>query len=535
MHLISLFFSVALLFFPQVSNAAFGGYQGQRPGMMNMMNNNMNNANNASFKKEQNGQIDDITQEILKFTQWLDTTGLLEYYDHLKDDYNANKDIENKYSDYIKSTNTSIIKAPAGYRLPKYRYAFTPLSEVLNKYSQVMDILDDGKRAANAAARSIVDARRIVELTDWIRDYAKKYNDETASFDIKASIDKAQADVKVVRNRIDNVRASLELYLDQMGISLDELRKNPNDMKDMAQDVEKLIKELNEDPLVINIQKRVVQQYSGTFDPANTPFVFPLNDPTKTTFVDLSFEEINEKVTDLRIRLFSLDSNIRGQAMQTGNIGTDLTPLAPKQYFTDRYIPPSLDEMQNSTLVHEYMFDGYLGYWLQNIVNVLHEIKLAGLDIMINRLALKNIATTIDANYLSILTSMAPAAVQTMPIITDHTADEIDILTLKTTEFISKDTFVTKYKNDYTPEMQEVKKKIVLLQKATPLIFSLYEQGPPLRIAVPEVLNLHRTLLLTSLAHALCTGQLFSPATYKESPLGLVPASIWPRITAAVA
>jgi hypothetical protein len=504
----------------------------RQQGFMGQMNANADARKAKDFKKEQTGQIDDITQEVLKFTQWLDTTGLLEYYDHLKDDYNANNDIEKRYADYIKGAGpASGIKVPAGYRLPKFRYNITPLSEVMHKYLKVMDILDDTKRPENIAARSIVDARRIVELTDWCRDYAKKYNDDTASFDVKIALDKALTDIKVIRDRVDNVRASLELYLDAMGISLDELRKNPNDLKDMASDVEGLIKDLMRDEEIKGIQSLVVQRYSNTYDTATNPFIFPLNDPTKTSYAGISLSDLIEKMPTIRERLFALDSNIRSQAMQSGNIGTDLTPLSPKHYFVEKFVPPSLNEMQASSLIHEYMYDGYLGYWLQNIVNILHEIKLAGLDIMETRLKLAAITTKLNNDYLGILTSVAPPEIQNMPIFTDLTADSLDLAALKETSFISVATFKQKFAADYAKDITEVKKQITLLQKATPLVFSLYQTDPPATILVPEVLALRRIMLLDSLAYALTNNQPFSPKSYREDVLGDLPACVWPALT----
>jgi len=511
--------------------AMFGPQRGQQPGFMGSMNANAEAKKAKDFKKEQTGQIDDITQEVLKFTQWLDTTGLLEYYDHLKDDYNANKDIENRYADYIKSPGpASGIKVPAGYRLPKFRYSFTPLSEVMDKYLKIMDILDDSKRPENSAARTIVDARRIVELTDWCRDYAKKYNDDTASYDVKNALEKALAEIKTIRDRIDNVRASLELYLDFMGISLDELRKNPNDLKDMAQDVEGLIKDLMKDDEIKGIQSLVVQRYSNTYDPASSPFMFPLNDPTKTSYAGISLSEFIEKIPAIRQRLFALDSNIRGQAMQSGNIGTDLTPLSAKHYFTEKFVPPSLEEMQASSQVHEYMYDGYLGYWLQNIVNVFHEMKLAGLDIIDTRLKLAAITTKLNNDYLGILISIAPAEIQNMPIFTELTSNSIDVAALKQTSFLSVATFKEKFTADYAKDIAETKKQSALLQKATPLVFSLYQADPPATILVPEVLALRRIMLLNSLAYALTNNQLFSPKNYREDALGIMPPCVWPSL-----
>ncbi len=517
---------VSVLFFiPTVCNAAFGGYpMQQRPGLLGALT----AQDPAKTAKEQNASIANLKEEVNKFTEWLNKTGILEMYTRIKDDYNSNADIEKRYGDAMRSTSTASIKPPAGYRLPKHRYHFTPLSDVLEKYALVIDVLDEGKRLENTVARNIVDAKRLVELRDWLRDHEKKYLLTTGDEQAVAN------SIKALSTEINNARSGIELYLDMMGLSLEELKDNPNDLKDMAQDVEGLLKTLNENELAKALETLVVQRYSGNADAKTNPFTFPLDDATITDFAGIPFEQLSDKIIEYRQLLFSLDMNIRNQAMQKSNVGTDLTPLAPKKYFAENFVPPSLDQMQNSTLVHEYMFDGYLGYWLQTIVNKLHELKLAGTEIIITRLKLKDIAQDIHTQYLGMLLSMASPAVQNMPIMINHAHDEIAIAPLKQESFLTAQTFTKKYATDFANDMQKIKSTLSSLQKTTPLVFSLHTADTAQPV-VKEIILLRRTLLLTSLFNALLTEQPFSPATYTTDVMETIPAYVWPTLVTVTA
>jgi|GEM_PF-5080626 len=415
----------------------------QQPGMLGRLRNEATQGEKEDFLKQQSTKLADLDRDTDEFNRWVESEGLLTYYKRVLDTYNENKTIEKEYTDYMVAaakqspSKTKPLTPPAGYRLPAYRHMFVPLSEVLDKLDKINDTLSS--EFFHMPSLPGVKAKKIDELRDRIKEYESKYlrpsdrdvREFAAPPDMVAKVESIKNVLESTENTLENVRTGLMNYLVMMGISDAEhsaLRENPNDMKDMAKKVEDQLKELTKLPVATELQKIIYARYSSTPNLNQNPFLLPIT--ATTTFLGAPLEKLNATINEHTAALMAANQFIRGKAVPQKDLIETITPKEPAVYFIESFIPPDINSMMQNSNVHEYMFKGYLGYWLQQIINQMFELKLSGSKVVASRMTLKELANAAQNSMIAPLLIQFPD-LKTIPLITDCTAPTISLPALK--------------------------------------------------------------------------------------------------------
>jgi hypothetical protein len=506
----------------------------QQPGMLGRLRNEATQGEKEDFLKQQTTKLADLDRDTDEFNRWVESEGLLTYYKRVLDTYNENKTIEKEYTDYMVAaakqspSKTKPLTPPAGYRLPAYRHTFAPLSEVLDKLDKINDTLSS--EFFNAPSLPGVKAKKIDELRDRIKEYESKYlrpsdrdvREFAAPPDMVAKVESIKNILESTENTLENVRTGLMNYLVIMGVSdaeHSELRENPNDMKDMAKNVEEHLKELAQLSMAKELQKVMYARYSSTPNLIQNPFLMPIT--STATFLGVPLEKLNTTINEHTAALMAANEFIREKAVPQKNLIETATPKDPAVYFIESFIPPDISSMMQNSNVHEYMFKGYLGYWLQHIINQMFELKLSGSKVVTSRLTLKELADGARSSMIDPLLIQFPD-LKAIPLITDCSAPTISLSALKQalstgfTDPAEKGTALAEQFNSFIRNPETIK-KIQEIRELSPEIF-----------LTTEGLLFRKTLLVISLIAACAQNKQLTPEFYTTDICGQVPLSLFP-------
>ncbi|MDQ5890429.1 MAG: hypothetical protein QG604_303 [Candidatus Dependentiae bacterium] len=503
--------------------------------------------NRKDARQGQSEGIANIEKEVHRFTLWLGEEKILDLYKDTCAQYNANLAIESNYVKYIQTASTSsLVRAPAGYRLAEYRPIFPKLSDIMDKYEKIQSILATHKElGASTLMYKLTSCKRIVELVDLITDYEGKYivprdpRDIPAGPDIKARLEKQKALVDNAQAKISTIRDGLSLYLSVMGIAQDGLADDLHDLRDMAKDVEDILDSEEVTGKKLDggrsfgeqIANLISDRYATGPDPKLNPFLMPIAGPSDR-FIGVPLSDLKQEIIVYRSSLLTAAEKIRKKAVPKESILDKTTPTKPNEYFNEGMIPPAMDRLENGTMVHRAMAPGYLGYWLQRIVDRLHEITLLGTDIIDGRLQLLNIQKKLNDGCLTTCTTLFNTLTNEA-IIKDCTATNINIAHI-TAALQENEEGIADVQKATGQTCQSIlgsaTKTLTTLQKDVPLLFSVRIDKTPDARPVIELYKLRRTLLILSLLNALANKKPFSPSTYTSDVFGAVPASLFPAI-----
>jgi hypothetical protein len=374
-------------------------------------------------------------------------------------------------------------------------------------------------------------AKKIDELRDRIKEYESKYlrpsdrdvREFAAPPDMVAKVENIKNTLETTENTLENVRTGLMNYLVIMGISDaedSELRQNPNDMKDMVQSIEEHLKKLAQLPLAQELQKLMYARYSSAPHINHNPFALPLT-PT-TTFLGVPLEKLTAAISEHISALMAENQFIREKAVPQKDMIETVTPKDPAVYFIESFIPPDISSMMQNSTVHEYMFKGYLGYWLQQIINQMFELTLSGHTIISSRLTLKTLAESAYKTMISPLLLHFPD-LAAIPLIADCTTQTVSLpAILKALEagFASPEeqgALLTTQRAAFEGNEQARKQ-----------IQTMLEQNPEVLLTAEGSL-LRKTLMVIALLAACAQkSPTWGPDTYTKDLCGPVPPALFP-------
>lgn len=528
-----------------------------KPGLLAMAGRAMDRNDLEDFLKKQQSVIQDIEDSFKEFKSWLDSSGILQYYEELKKSYNANTSVEDKYDAYVRGN--SPLKTPAGYRLAQYHPNLPKLSKVLDQYCTIADILVDDRRTTQILAKKTVNAKRIVELRKWLKDYQSKYLhpsdvkylSATAPADVQQLSTRLENDIDNAEQQVQRLRDGFESYCTMMGIDVDKLRnKDDNgsvadsakDMQKMAERVEGYLSALKEEDFAKALEKQTLALFSGKVDDQENPFV--MNITTESNYLGCSMSTLADSLTKFTQKLITTDKMVRDAALNRGLIDQTTGAATGQSYFLDSAIPPEMDQLRNYTLGHQYCFDGYFGYWLQTILDKYSEITLCGADLVAKRYALLCRAKELSDAYLN-KTKLSTVSddLRTQQILFDPTAPNVNkaaiatALTKAITSTVVNNAIVTPITQEYAAKLAAGSPFTMALQtlrQNAPLLFSVCGKSNTIP-GVSEVFLLRRTMLVISLLGAVATGTPFGPTTYTTDAFGVVPSTLFPQLDTATA
>ncbi len=497
------------------------------------------NSTKEAFKEQQKG-AQSIDSTIDKFKRWLIQENILTGYKDLVQRYEANLKRETNYAEYMNApTAPGMIKAPAGYRLPENRTILPPLGEVMKKYNELTEILDIHQSAATAITKKFSEVRRISELTDMINDYRGKYLNNmrvgAASPEIVKQVAASDALVTNLETQVSQVREGFTNYLTDIGgITQDALSDDKNDLKDMADAVEEILaKEVSgkkfDDNATLGdtLRSFIAARYNNPIDDAHNPFLTPLK-TTADKILGIPAKELQEAMANYREELLTAAQKIRDRAVpKTAVIGK------PDVYFDPTMIPPDITTMETTNKPHRYAFPGYLGYWLQQIIDHLHEIRLLGADVIDARVKFLDFNDKLTNECLMPATIYYPD-LATEPIMKDVTVNTINldsiqnILQANPNNLAQLIDLTTKTYKGVTDAHQKI---IDRIKDKTPDILSFTSDAHP--NGVPELAKLRRTMLIIAMLAAYAQQKEFSPETYTSDLFGDIqdPNTLFPQPT----
>jgi hypothetical protein len=507
----------------------------QQPTMLGRLRSEFSQEEKEDFLKNQSTKLADLDRDADEFNRWVEREGLLTYYKRVLDMYNDNQKIEKEYTEYMlaaskaPASKTAALTPPAGYRLPQHRHTFAPLSEVLDKLDKINDTLSsDFFHGPNIPG---ITSKKIDELRDRVKEYESKYlrpsdrdvREFAAPPDMVAKVENIKNTLESTENALENVRTGLMNYLVEMGISDAEnsgLREHPNDMKDMAEAVEEHLQQLANLPVAQELKKTMYARYSSTPNLNQNPFLMPLT-PT-TTFLGATLDTLPQTVAEHTAALMAENQFIRDKAVPKRDVIDAATPTEPTIYFIETFIPPDITSMMQNSNVHEYMFKGYLGYWLQQIINQVFELRLSGATILTARLTFKKLAEAARTQMLAPLLINFPD-LAAIPIVADCTNQTVSLSAIKQA--------LTSGFADLATTGAALTAQLTAFQKDPAVI----KQIKAATDQVPEVLQteegitLRKTLLVLSLLAACAQNNTnWGPSTYTNDLCGPIPTVLFP-------
>lgn len=516
-------------------------YGMQQPtGLGGALSMSMQQHNTKEAFKEQRKGAQDIDSAVDKFKRWLIQENILTGYKDLMERYQANVKRENNYVAYMKaSAANGMIKAPAGYRLPENRGILPPLGEVMKKYNEVTEILDIHKSVAAAVTNKFSEVRHISELTDMINDYRGKYLDNIrvgqAPPEIVKQVAASDALVTNLETQVSQVRDGFSNYLTDIGgITQDALSDDKNDLKDMADAVEEILaketsgKQFDDNTtLGDTLSSFIAARYNNLIDDQHNPFTMPLK-TTSDKVIGIPAKELQEAMANYREELLTAAKKIRDRAVpKTAVIGK------PDVYFDPTMIPPDIATMETTNKPHRYAFPGYLGYWLQHIINHLHEIKLLGADIIDARVKLLDFSDKLFNECLMPVTMYYPDLAHE-PIMKDVTVNTINLDSIQNILQANPnnlpqllDLATKTYKAAVTANQKTIDR---IKDKAPEVLTFTSDKYPN---GVTELAKLRRTMLLIAMLAAYAQQQEFAPDTYTSDLFGDIqdPNTLFPQPT----
>jgi|GEM_PF-4896489 len=497
----------------------------------------MTKHNISSELHDQNAGIAKINKAINNFQLWLNSTSILTYYATLVNTYNNNLAIEQKFVTYMQNTAASSIKPPAGYRLPAYRQIYTPCSEVLSKSAQLSSILSTRRDAIDRMEMKLFGMgsfppQRISELQAMISDYQS--DDMNPSRVINGGLlpqanSAIQNQVTTATTTLGNWEAvlvqtqnGLKAYIQLMGLSIDQLTNNPNDMFAAVQTIEDDLLEVapttlgspsSTQSLAQAIQTFIVARYSGSADDAHNPYTVPL---TEAQYITIPYDSIDKTVTEYRQKLISVDTKIRNL-------------LAP--YCSPGAMPPSIDQMLASSGLSPYMFRSYMGYWIQQVANQLQELALAGFDIVSYRYQLAQKTHYLWNTYVTPIFAI-DNDFSTIDILQNATSPTAAIAALQTA--VSNvmpgtlDSCIAAIQKQFPKDIEGCRLLVGHIQQGQPSMLTFHAKTATVA-GVAEVVAFRRTQMVISMLGALFANKKFTQSTYKTDAFGPVPEALFPQ------
>jgi len=546
-----LFLFLALLF--TASLPLHGAAAAPRPGLLSMANGALNRSEFEDFLKKQQSVIQEIEDSFKEFKSWLDSSGILQYYEELKKGYNANSAIEDKYDDYIRGSSS--IKTPCGYRLPRFQQNLPKLSKVLDQYCAIADILLDDRRTLQMLAKGRVNPKRIIELRKWLKEYQSKYLRPTdtkyltavASPEIQQLSTRLENDIDAAEQQIHRLRDGFESYLGMMGIDIDLLRKedeleSAKEMQKMAARVEEYLEGIEDDAFAKALEKQMSALFSGKVEDRENPFTMPIT--TESSYLGCAMDVLADTLSTFMQKLVTTEKMIRDAALNKNLVAAATGISSGKPYFVESATPPEMEQLRNYSLGHQYCFEGYFGYWLQAILNKYSEITLSGADTVAKRYTLLCRANELRQAYLNKtkLTTVSDDLGK-QQILFDPTAPSVNKAAIVAafskalTPSIVNNSIATPITQEYAAKMAADSTFVLALQtlkQNAPLLFTVCGKSNVIP-GVAEVFLLRRTMLVISLLGALSTGAPFGPATYTTDIFGAVPPALFPQLVTATA
>ena len=520
-----------------VSTDCFAGFMGAAVGNA-MMANRIDNIND--FNKEQSKKLADLEEKFENFKREIGTDGVLSACSNLLDKAKETAAIEGKYATYMAQNDATLLKTPAGFRLPNYRPKLEKLSSFLKTFLSIKDVLDEKTDLDDKILKFLIPPKTVAHMRKLIAQYKSKYLEPTqpgyqpASPQEQMQLAKIENELDALEADVNKVRDGLRTYGTAIGLDIEDLNKNAEDMKDMAKNAEDILEELDKNPLAIKLQQRVVELFSGPADAKTNPFTLSLNDGD--TVLDIDVASFSEECATYKKALLDADKKIRSIATNDSTLRTALTTADAHNYFAANMVPPPIEQILTVSNGNTYAYPGYLGFWIQQIVDKLNEIKLAGVPIINARIACLELISSCKANYLLPLAAICPD-IEMLPIIKAPDTASLSLTALKKALAAPITSSATeKMSTLFTKTLEEQKKKwaarIADLKKDTLMQEVFLYKAEPSQITpgVRELISFRKTLLLLSLLESLFSHQPFSPKTYTSDLVGPVGFDLFPTL-----
>jgi len=493
-----------------------------------------------AFKDQQEG-AQEIDSAVDKFKRWLTQENILSYYEDLRKTYQDVLKREAAYVAYAKTPPpSSMILAPAGYRLPENRTILPSLGSVMKKYKEINEILGIHGSFASTIVSKITETRRIADLTNKIADWRGKYMNNIrvgqAPPEVIKQVDKNDAIVTGLQAQLETVRSGITLYLTTMGIAKDAITDDRNDLEDMAEAVEEILanetggKKLDSGVMLGQaLCDFVATRYTASLDDQHNPFTMPLIG-TSQKIIGVPVQELETTLRDYRQELLTAAQKIRDRALPKNSaVGS------PDVYINPTMIPPDIEQIEDAPQPHRYMYPGYLGYWLQQIVDHLHEITLMGADIISARLFLATFAGKLKNECLTAATLLFPD-LASEPIINDITVSTINpdaLVAAIQSAPENNDALLELVTTKYQELITSNQKTVTRIREKNPMVLLFASDTYP--NGVPELFKLRRTMLVIALLKSIAQKQPFGPDTYTSDLFGELqdPETLFPQCAGA--